>query len=267
MFQHFWDSYFFIQISEERNQPLLITLLNVYDRFTFTYSLQSSNPLLHSCSSNPIHRSWKWEEKSLGNLKKIRKDGGICSRKLGGNFSTRRTAIWSAISRRNEATRCWNGTVRMEICGSKVGRRGVTLSCKGEENSRYGIVARLFFFLLRSRERSSLATSFSLFEGCFKAWYRKDGFVQLDSDYLFLTWKRIVEEEELYVELFETFEKYIYIYIFHYSHSLESDALPRKGRSSDGNGSFHLSWRHSIALDVSFISPFFPIKKKASVII
>lgn len=143
----------------------------------------------------------------------------------------------------------------------------VTLSCKGEESSRYGIVARLFFFLLRSRERSSLATSFSLFEGCFKAWYRKDGFVQLDSDYLFLTWKRIVEEEELYVELFETFEKYIYIYIFHYSHSLESDALPRKGRSSDGNGSFHLSWRHSIALDVSFISPFFPIKKKASVII
>lgn len=91
--------------------------------------------------------------------------------------------------------------------------------------------------------------------------------IVFDSDYLFLTWKRIVEEEELYVELFETFEKYIYIYIFHYSHSLESDALPRKGRSSDGNGSFHLSWRHSIALDVSFISPFFPIKKKASVII
>lgn len=91
--------------------------------------------------------------------------------------------------------------------------------------------------------------------------------IVFDSDYLFLTWKRIVEEEELYVELFETFEKYIYIYIFHYSHSLESDALPRKGRSSDGNGSFHLSWRHSIALDVSFISLFFPIKKKASVII
>lgn len=243
MFQHFWDSYFFIQISEERNQSLLITLLNVYDRFTFTYSLQSSNPLLHSCSSNPIHRSWKWEEKSLGNLKKIRKDDGIYSRKLGGNFSTTRTAIWSAISRRNEATRCWNGTVRMEICGSKVGRRGVTLSCKGEQRSRYGIVARLFFFLFRSRERSSLATSFSLFggaESCFKAWYRKDGFVQLDSDYLFLTWKRIVEEEELYVELFETFEKYIYIHFPLFT-------LPRKRRFTKKREKQRWKW---------FLSPF-----------
>lgn len=116
----------------------------------------------------------------------------------------------------------------------------VTLSCKGEESSRYGIVARLFFFLFRSRERSSLATSFSLFEGCFKAWYRKDGFVQLDSDYLFLTWKRIVEEEELYVELFETFEKYIYIHFPLFT-------LPRKRRFTKKREKQRWKW---------FLSPF-----------
>lgn len=43
--------------------------------------------------------------------------------------------------------------------------------------------------------------------------------IVFDSDYLFLTWKRIVEEEELYVELFETFEKYIYIYTFSIIHT------------------------------------------------
>lgn len=64
--------------------------------------------------------------------------------------------------------------------------------------------------------------------------------IVFDSDYLFLTWKRIVEEEELYVELFETFEKYIYIHFPLFT-------LPRKRRFTKKREKQRWKW---------FLSPF-----------
>ena len=183
--------------------------------FIFIYSLQSSIPLRycvwsHSCSSNPIHRSWKRRrEKSIDNLKKIRKDG--VQGNLGGNFSTTRTG-WSAISRRNEAG---NEATEMPGRDGSYGdcRRvrswgGDIIRAKGWRG-RYGIVARLSP-LPASFQRENLERvvppchqlfSVSRGEGCFKVSIAISLIERMDSSSL------IVFEFELFISRLEVEEE------------------------------------------------------------
>lgn len=140
-------------------------------------------------------------------------------------------------------------------------KSGGDIICVKGWRGRYGIVARLS--LLRSREnaaalRLSPYASFSGAEGRFKVSPigRVDSSSSIVLEFfrfrLFISRgsKGKLEERKnscrlYYVEsLARKKNIYIYIYFFHYSHPLESE-----GRSSDGNRSFHLSWRYSITLD------------------